>query len=74
MPFDPSCAEIRVGGVTIVENGLGVGDEAEKLAQAFMRTPRYVVELELGKGPGAARYFMCDLTHEYVNVNADYRS
>ena len=39
-----------------------------------MRTPRYVVELELGAGPGKARYFMCDLTHEYVNINADYRS
>jgi glutamate N-acetyltransferase / amino-acid N-acetyltransferase len=74
VPIDPSVAEIRIGGVTIVKNGLAVGDEAEKQAQVFMRTPRYVVELQLGSGPGTARYFMSDLTHEYVNVNADYRS
>jgi len=74
VPFDPALAEIRVGGVTIVKNGLGVSDDAEKQAQAFMRAPRYVVELELGAGLGVARYFMCDLGHEYVNVNADYRS
>ncbi len=74
VPFEPSVAEIRVGGVTIVKNGLGVGEEAEKQAQEFMRTPRYVVEIQLGQGHGVARYFMCDLGHEYVNVNADYRS
>jgi glutamate N-acetyltransferase/amino-acid N-acetyltransferase len=72
--FDPAVAEIRVGGVTIVRNGLGVGEAAENEAQKFMRTPRYVVDLQLGSGPGTARYFMCDLTHEYVNINADYRS
>ena len=72
--FDPSVAEIRIGGVSVAKNGLAVGEAAEKAAQAFMRTPRYVVELLLGSGPGKARFFMCDLTHEYVNINADYRS
>lgn len=72
--FDPSLAEVRIGGVSVARHGMAVGEAAEKEAQAFMRTPRYVVELQLGNGPGKARYFMCDLTHEYVNVNADYRS
>ncbi len=74
VPFDPSLAQVRIGGISVAKNGIAVGEMAESEAQAFMKMPRYVVELELGKGPGKARYFMCDLTHEYVNLNADYRS
>jgi glutamate N-acetyltransferase / amino-acid N-acetyltransferase len=74
VPFNPSEAEIRIDGIAIVKSGQAVGDEAEKEAKVRMQLPRYVVELQLGKGPGQARFLMCDLTHEYVNVNADYRS
>ena len=74
VPFDPAAAEVRIGGVSVAKAGIAVGETAESEAQAFMKKSRYVVELELGNGPGQARYFMCDLTHEYVNVNADYRS
>jgi glutamate N-acetyltransferase / amino-acid N-acetyltransferase len=72
--FEPGSAEIRIGGVTVAKNGMAVGGDAEQQARSFMRTPRYTVELLLGSGPGKARFLMCDLTHEYVNVNADYRS
>ena len=72
--FDPGVAEVRIGGISVAKNGVAVGETAEREAQAFMRTPRYVVELLFGEGPGKARFLMCDLTHEYVNVNADYRS
>jgi glutamate N-acetyltransferase/amino-acid N-acetyltransferase len=74
VPFDPTKAEIRIGGIAIVKAGEAVGAAAEQQAKAIMQQPRYVVELELGAGPGHARFFMCDLTHEYVNINADYRS
>jgi glutamate N-acetyltransferase/amino-acid N-acetyltransferase len=72
--FDERQAELRIGGVSVAKHGLAVGEAAENQAKSFMQMPRYVVELELGAGPGKARYFMCDLTHEYVNINADYRS
>jgi glutamate N-acetyltransferase/amino-acid N-acetyltransferase len=72
--FDERQSVVRIGGVAVAQNGLAVGESAEKQAKSFMQLPRYVVELELGEGPGKARYFMCDLTHEYVNINADYRS
>ena len=72
--FEPSLAEVRFGGVSVAKDGIAVGDAAEGAAKAIMQTPRYVVDLLLGDGPGKARFFMCDLTHEYVNINADYRS
>jgi glutamate N-acetyltransferase/amino-acid N-acetyltransferase len=74
VPFDPAQAEIRIGGITIVKDGEAIGASAEQQVKALMKEPRYVVEMQLGQGPGQARFFMCDLTHEYVNVNADYRS
>ena len=74
VPFDPAQAEIRIGGIAIVKNGEATGASAEQQVKTLMKEPRYVVEMQLGQGPGQARFFMCDLTHEYVNVNADYRS
>jgi glutamate N-acetyltransferase/amino-acid N-acetyltransferase len=72
--FDPDVAEIRVGGVEIVKQGVAVGGDAESRAAAVLREASYRIELTLGNGPGRARYLTSDLGHGYVNVNADYRS
>jgi glutamate N-acetyltransferase/amino-acid N-acetyltransferase len=74
VPFNPKLAEVRIGGIAVAQNGTAVGETAETQAKTCMQQPRYVVELQLGNGPGTARYLMCDLTHEYINVNTAYRS
>lgn len=72
--FDPSRARIRIGDVVIVENGRTKGAEAERRGHEIMSGPSYRIDVEVGEGPGRARYFMCDLGHGYVRCNADYRS
>jgi glutamate N-acetyltransferase/amino-acid N-acetyltransferase len=72
--FDPNRAAIRVGLVEIVKDGLGLGREVEAHAKAVMQSATYSIELVLGGGSGRAHYYMCDLGHGYVDVNADYRS
>jgi glutamate N-acetyltransferase/amino-acid N-acetyltransferase len=74
VPFDPNRAELAVGDVVIVRNGLAVGKDAEERANAVLRTKRYVITLTLGDGPGHARYLTSDLGHGYIDVNAGYRS
>lgn len=74
IPFDPDRAELAVGDVVIVRNGLAVGKDAEERANAVLRTKRYVITLTLGDGPGRARYLTSDLGHGYIDVNAGYRS
>jgi glutamate N-acetyltransferase/amino-acid N-acetyltransferase len=32
------------------------------------------IEVDVGVGGGAARVWTCDLTHRYIEINADYRS
>lgn len=46
----------------------GVLDRAQKI----MKGEEIIINIDLGLGSAGARGFGCDLTHEYVNVNANY--
>jgi glutamate N-acetyltransferase/amino-acid N-acetyltransferase len=72
--FDPNRARIAMGGVAIVEGGVGLGAEPECRARAVMAQPSYAIDVALGDGPGCARYLACDLGIGYVRCNASYRS
>ena len=39
-----------------------------------MKAPSYTITVDLGAGNHDARFLACDLSHEYVSINADYRS
>jgi glutamate N-acetyltransferase/amino-acid N-acetyltransferase len=39
-----------------------------------MKGPEIRVRVELGRGEASATVWTCDLSHEYVSINADYRS
>jgi glutamate N-acetyltransferase/amino-acid N-acetyltransferase len=47
-------------------------DEAR--AAAYMKNQTIVIHVDLGLGGGTARVWTCDLTHGYIEINADYRS
>ena len=74
VPFDPRRACIAVDHVQIVRGGVAVGAEAERQAAAILAGPSFTLGIELGDGPGRARYLTSDLGHTYVDVNAGYRS
>ena len=68
-------AEVRVGDVVVFRRGVTTMDRrTEKRAAAVMKRVRYDLELRLKDGKGAAHYWTCDLGHEYVRINADYRT
>ncbi len=66
--------DIIVDDVQIVERGLGKGVEAEKKAASKMKQDKFTVTIELGQGGFKERVTTCDLTHDYITINADYRS
>ncbi len=72
--FSPDRVDIRVGDVLIVRRGLAVGEEAERRAHEVMSGSDYTVHVKLGARGASARYLTCDLSAEYVRINADYRS
>ena len=73
--FDASRASVWIGDVPVLRRGKNVLDEAtEARAAAVMNTPRYDIRLRLGQAQGKAHYTTCDLGHDYVSCNADYRT
>jgi glutamate N-acetyltransferase / amino-acid N-acetyltransferase len=73
--FDPARAEMSIGDVRVFRRGLPVFDaETERAASAVMKEPHYSITLSLGTGRARAHVLTSDLGHEYVRINADYRS
>ncbi|NDU89331.1 MAG: bifunctional glutamate N-acetyltransferase/amino-acid acetyltransferase ArgJ [Ferrovum sp.] len=60
--------------VLVSENGGRASSYCEEEGQRVMARPEITVRVALGRGTAAARVWTCDLSHEYVSINADYRS
>jgi len=66
--------DIWVDDVQIVEGGVGKGTEAEEMAAERMAGEEFTLTIDLHQGDSQDRVITCDLTHEYVTINADYRT
>jgi glutamate N-acetyltransferase/amino-acid N-acetyltransferase len=65
---------IRIGGVQVCEGGLAVPGYDETPVAAHMKGRDILIEVDIGVGRGRATVWTCDLTHGYIDINADYRS
>ena len=65
---------IWVDDVKIVEKGMGRGAEPEARAAEKMKGKEFSVAVDLHEGEFEDHITTCDLTHEYVTINADYRT
>ncbi len=65
---------IAIGGIQIARDGEAVPAYDEAPVAAHMRGREIDIEVDVGVGDGAATVWTCDLTHGYIDINADYRS
>jgi glutamate N-acetyltransferase / amino-acid N-acetyltransferase len=65
---------ISFGDMVLAENGWRAPDYDEAEASAYMKQQELVIGVDLGLGSGAKSVWTCDLTHRYIDINADYRS
>lgn len=65
---------IRFGDMVLAENGWRAPSYDEAAASAYMRRDNLVLGVDLGLGKGKRTVWTCDLTHRYIDINADYRS
>jgi glutamate N-acetyltransferase/amino-acid N-acetyltransferase len=72
--MDEETVDIRVNDILIVSAGLGKGEAAEKKAAEIMLKKEYTLTIDLHQGDFEDRMITCDLTHEYVSINANYRT
>jgi len=70
--LDLAQTEVRLCGVTVFHHGRSAGPAARRRAAARHRAPEIAIEVQLGVGRGAAFVWTCDLTPEYVRINAEY--
>lgn len=71
--FDPSRTNIWIGGVAVCRDGREMTFD-EAAAHEKMLAKSVQVRIDLGSGRGGARIWTCDLTQEYVHINASYRT
>lgn len=71
---DASRVSVSVDGVDLVENGVGLGAEAENEASVQMKKPAFTVLVKLGRGSASRSVYTCDYSADYVKINAEYRT
>ena len=72
-PFDETRAKLWIGDALVFENGMPTGFPKAELA-AYMRTDEVSFRLDLGMGSESDTFWTCDLSKEYVSINADYHT
>lgn len=72
VPFNPAQVSIHIGGLPVFEKGTRSSAMDEAAVHARMKDREYDIAVELGGGLGTCRFLTCDLTVEYVHINADY--
>jgi len=70
--FDPEQLRLELQGVVVFEDGAPVPVDADALSSAIRQQREVSIRVTLRDGDGAARFRSCDLTAEYVRLNADY--
>ncbi len=71
---DRDALKIKIGGVTITENGARVPNYDETPVVEHMTGQEIDIDVDVGVGDARATVWTCDLTHGYITINADYRS
>lgn len=72
--FDPMRARVWVGATEVYANGAPMPEREAEASRHLQQDERVVLGVDLGAGDGEADVWTCDLTAEYVSINADYRT
>ena len=72
--LDIEAVAIYLDEVCIVRDGARASDYTEAAGQQVMGRDELTIRVELGRGSGWATVWTCDLSYDYVRINAEYRT
>jgi glutamate N-acetyltransferase/amino-acid N-acetyltransferase len=72
VPFREEELSLQINGVRVYENGMPVPFDVELLSQSLKSQRNVALRLDLSSGTSAVRFWTCDLTADYIRLNADY--
>ncbi len=71
---DRDLLNIWIGGHQVTKNGARTPEYNEADLAEYMRSDTITIKIDIGLGRGQADIWTCDLTHDYITINADYRT
>ena len=71
---DPDRIHLSFDQVRLVENGVGLGPAAERRAAKVLKKKSFTLTIDLAGGDASATAWTCDLSYDYIKINATYRS
>ncbi|MNZ65383.1 Arginine biosynthesis bifunctional protein ArgJ [compost metagenome] len=72
-PVNPETVDVRLGDILTLEQSRPVVFD-EELALEYLKGDTVVIHVDLHNGDGKATAWGCDLTYDYVRINAAYRT
>ena len=72
--MNEQAVNISIDDIMIVKGGLGLGTGPEKEAAQKMKNESFSLTIDLQQGEFEDQYITSDLSHDYISINADYRS
>jgi len=70
----PNKVQIKIGNYLVAEHSKVAKDYDEKLIKEYMKWDSVEIEVNLNIGSGSHTVYTCDFTHDYIDINADYRN
>mgnify|MGYP006189649911 FL=1 len=74
LDLDVRGVKLWLGDVLVADQGERYPNYQEADGQRVMKEPEILVRIALGRGTVTQTVYTCDFSHEYVSINADYRS
>jgi glutamate N-acetyltransferase/amino-acid N-acetyltransferase len=74
VPFDPSKVDIHLQGVLVCQGGVAADFSESELKKKLDEKDCLIQFLLHGRGAASARFWTCDLTEKYIEINASYRT
>ena len=72
--FNPECFELLVNEVPVVQQGIKASCYHEALGKKLFAETEITLRIRLSRGAACARVWTCDLSYDYIKINAAYRS
>ena len=74
VPFSPEGVSLHVNEALLYENGTPVPFDAGQVSYLIKNQRETQIELRLSEGDASARFWTCDFTKRYIEINADYHT
>lgn len=72
--LDTDKIDVSLDEVMICHNGEVASDYTEEAGQQVMSRPEITIHIDLARGSASDTVYTCDLSYDYIKINADYRS